>query len=165
MDEVEALADRIAILNKGEVKCFGSLEFLKNLQDFNQTLKIAIEPSAFNQTQMLDFLAKNTKTFKMEEQAFDRVVVNACIDTNANLNVFLENFNNQKKLFGAIDCKTNPTSIEDIFLRYVFSISFFWSSLTSINIARVTHEDCILTELEPINRIATHSTGIRNWFR
>ena len=31
MEEADALSDRIAIMNHGEVKCCGSLMFLKNL--------------------------------------------------------------------------------------------------------------------------------------
>ena len=34
MEEADALSDRIAIMNHGEVKCCGSLMFLKNLDKF-----------------------------------------------------------------------------------------------------------------------------------
>jgi ABC-type multidrug transport system ATPase subunit len=118
MDEVDALSDRIAILDNGEIKCFGSAEFLKKIQNFNYILKLSVHATSFNQTNLVNFLSKNTKNFKIEYKSMGQVIVSAYIDDSASLNGFLEDLNDQTELMGVIDYTLDPTDIDDVFLRY-----------------------------------------------
>jgi ABC-type multidrug transport system ATPase subunit len=118
MDDVDALSDRIAIINNGEVKCFGSPEFLRKSLHFNYTLRMSIDqPVDFNRTQLNSFLLKNTKNYEIQYETTNEVLVRFHIDHETNLPGFLEDLNDQIRSCDITNYTLNSTKIEDVFLR------------------------------------------------
>jgi ABC-type multidrug transport system ATPase subunit len=116
MEEADALSDRIAIMNHGEVKCCGSPMFLKNLYGSGYRLT-ASKSDKFNQINYLNLIQKNVQNYKIETNIAGEITISLPFDAVEKLPVLLREIENQKSSLGVSSYGISSPTIEEVFLK------------------------------------------------
>ncbi|RWS10623.1 ATP-binding cassette sub-family A member 1-like protein [Dinothrombium tinctorium] len=120
MEEADALADRIAIMAQGEVKCCGTPMFLKRIFGSGYQLRIAKEAD-FNQEQVTALVHRYFPNACIANDRETEIVYrlenneNSSESTKA-LSSFFEAFEAKKSELYVSSCGLSVTTIEDVFL-------------------------------------------------
>ena len=114
LEEVEALAHRVAIMVDGTLRCIGDKTHLKNKygSGFEMTLRIA---SADHYQTVVDFFASQMPTAKLNE--YRSLKFSYALPQDTKLSLAFGMIEKQKARFGITDYSIAQTSIEQVFLR------------------------------------------------
>jgi ABC-type multidrug transport system ATPase subunit len=114
LEEVEALADRMAIMVDGEMKCIGNLQHLKNKfgSGFEMTLRVN-ESEA--EADVLAFIAEHVEGAKLEENRNQKMTF--ALPQTTVLSALFGRIEARKADLGIIDYAICQSSVEQVFLR------------------------------------------------
>jgi ABC-type multidrug transport system ATPase subunit len=120
MEEADALSDRIAILNRGQLKCVGSPHFLKKLYGNGFRIKV-IKNAKFEWTQFDNFLEESSfvEYFKIESNYADQIEFSISFDLMDILAKFLAKIEAKKEELGLDSYSVSSLSLEEVFLKLV----------------------------------------------
>ena len=118
MEEADALSDRIAILNHGQLKCNGSPHFLKKLYGNGFHIKL-IKNSKFEWLQFEGFLKEKNffDFFRVESNLADQIEFSISFDHMSILVNFLSSVEAEKEAFGLDSYSVSSLSLEEVFLK------------------------------------------------
>ena len=116
MEEADALSDRIAIMNHGEVKCCGSPLFLKNLYGSGYSLT-ASKDEKFEENLFLNLIEKFMDQFKVESNIAGEIKISLPYNAVEKLPELLNQIEVQKELIGISGYGISSSTIEDVFLK------------------------------------------------
>ncbi|RWS12259.1 ATP-binding cassette sub-family A member 1-like protein [Dinothrombium tinctorium] len=120
MEEADALADRIAIMAEGEVKCFGTPMFLKRVFGNGYQLRIA-KSAHFQENNLTSFISKFFPNATISSDVESEIVYRlesgeTSVETTKNFPNFFEALERAKNDFGIASFGLSVTTIEDVFL-------------------------------------------------
>jgi ATP-binding cassette subfamily A (ABC1) protein 3 len=116
MDEADALSDRIAIINHGEVKCCGSPIFLKNLYGNGYQLTIT-KAENFNEKEFLNTVISNISNYKIETNIAGEITISISNEVLSKLPNLLKEIENSQEFIGVNSYGISSSTIEDVFLK------------------------------------------------
>jgi len=118
MEEADALSDRIAILNHGQLKCNGSPHFLKKLYGNGFRIKL-IKNLKFEWLQFQAFLKEKefSEYFRVESNLADQIEYSISFDHTNVLVSFLSSIELQKEKLGLDSYSVSSLSLEEVFLK------------------------------------------------
>jgi ATP-binding cassette subfamily A (ABC1) protein 3 len=117
MEEADALSDRIAIMNHGEVKCCGSPMFLKNLYGSGYSFTVS-KDKTFNQNQFLVMIKNIILNFKIETNVAGEIKISLPYEAVDKLPQLLNEVENNKQNIGISAYGISSSTIEEVFLKY-----------------------------------------------
>lgn len=120
MEEADALADRIAIMNHGQVKCAGSPLFLKNTFGSGYQLTLA-KANSFDESSFKSLLKSsipnlNTDT-AIETNIAAEMKISIAFDLNSQLPNLLSRMEQEKKRLGIDGYGISSPTIEEVFIK------------------------------------------------
>ena len=116
MEEADALSDRIAIMNHGEVKCCGSPLFLKNT--FGTGYRLTISKNAeFDESAFVSLLKSELQTYAIETNIAAEMCVAIQFNLSSKLPSLLSNIEKNKAAFGIDGYGISSPTIEEVFLK------------------------------------------------
>nr|UOU03316.1 ATP-binding cassette subfamily A3-like 3 [Brachionus rubens] len=116
MQEADYLSDRIAIMNKGELKCCGSPKFLK--KNFSQGYRLSIKKSNdFNEIIFKNIIEIFDEFYEIEENNLNELSVYLRTKSIKNIREFLENIEDNKVYIGFDSFSISSPTIEEVFLK------------------------------------------------
>lgn len=116
MEEADALSDRIAIVNHGEVKCVGSPLFLKNLFGSGYELTIS-KTSNFNDKDFISFLNETCSEYRVESNIAGEICVSIPQQFSSLLPNILSIIETKKENLGISSYGISSSTIEEVFLK------------------------------------------------
>ncbi len=116
MEEADALSDRIAIINHGEVKCYGSPWYLKKTFASNYKLTV-YKAENFNEKALIDTIRKYINNFTIETNIKCEISILIPREYSNKLLRLLNKIENSKKDFGLSSYGINSSTIEDVFVQ------------------------------------------------
>lgn len=116
MEEADALSDRIAIMNRGDVKCCGSPMFLKNLFGSGYRLT-ASKANSFNEIEFFKSLSKNIGNYKIESNIAAEIAISLSHDAATQLPSLLNEIEQNKEKIGITGYGITSPTIEEVFLK------------------------------------------------
>nr|UOU03314.1 ATP-binding cassette subfamily A3-like 1 [Brachionus rubens] len=116
MEEADALSDRIAIMNHGEIKCCGSPIFLKNYYGNGFRIKI-VKNSNFNSIKFENMLREYLNDYKIEINVAAEFCLSFPFDKVNILPEFLNQLELNKDKFGLDSYSISSSTIEEVFLK------------------------------------------------
>lgn len=116
MEEADALSDRIAIMNHGEIKCCGSPIFLKNR--FGQGFQIRIMKQAdFDMKQLSAMIDNHLNDYKVETNVAAEVNVSVPFEKMKILPNLLSEIEKNKNRLKIDSYSISSSTIEEVFLK------------------------------------------------
>jgi ATP-binding cassette subfamily A (ABC1) protein 3 len=120
MEEADALSDRIAIMNHGQVKCCGSPLFLKNT--FGSGYRLTLSKGAgFEENLFLSEISATMNTFRIESNISAEIRVQIPFDECSKLPEFLKSLELKKNHFRIDGYGISSPTMEEVFIKYAFS--------------------------------------------
>nr|APD26547.1 ATP-binding cassette transporter subfamily A member 3-like X1 protein [Brachionus koreanus] len=116
MEEADALSDRIAIMNHGEIKCCGSPIFLKNFYGNGFRIKI-VKNSKFKSLEFESLLKKYLHDYQIEINVAAEICVSFPFNRANLLSEFLNDLENNKNDLGFDSYGISSSTIEEVFLK------------------------------------------------
>ena len=116
MEEADALSDRIAIMNHGEVKCCGSPMYLKNLYGSGYRLT-ASKSNKFNENGYFNLIRNSVEKYKVETNVAGEITVSLPYDAVEKLSILLNQIEEQKNSIGITSYGISSPTIEEVFLK------------------------------------------------
>jgi ATP-binding cassette subfamily A (ABC1) protein 3 len=116
MEEADALADRIAIMNHGELRCCGSPMFLKNFYGSGYRLT-ASKTEFFSETKFLDLILNSLGYYKLETNIASEITVGLLITAADKLPKLLDLIEQQKNTLGISGYGISSPTLEEVFLK------------------------------------------------
>lgn len=116
MEEADALSDKIAILNHGELKCYGSPLYLKNLNSSGYKLTLA-KADNFNEESVENVLREHLANYEMETNQTCEVSFKFSEQETAKLPLALEVIDKRKKELGIESYGISYSTIEEVFFK------------------------------------------------
>ena len=118
MEEADALSDRIAVMNHGQVKCCGSPIFLKDR--FGSGYKLTITKGAnFNKKALKRMVEEVTvKKANFTSDVAKEVTVAISAELNSTLPELLSKMEKNMEKLGIINYGISSPTVEDVFLKY-----------------------------------------------
>ncbi len=116
MEEADALADRIAIMNHGEVKCCGSPMFLKNLYGSGYRLT-ASKTENFNESRLTGLFVNSAINYKIETNIAGEITIALPYESVEKLPSLLNLIEQQKEAIGISGYGISSSTIEEVFLQ------------------------------------------------
>ena len=117
MEEADALADRIAIMNHGKVKCCGTPLFLKNT--FGAGFRLTIAKSAeFNENTFIRALNSQIEQNTIETNIAAEMCVSLPFQMSSKLPGLLSNIESNKRVYGIDGYGISSPTIEEVFIKY-----------------------------------------------
>lgn len=119
MEEADALSDRIALMNHGQVKCCGSPLFLKD--KFGSGYRLTLSKEAhFNQYEMANQVRRITAREPIIESNIAREMCIAIpTELNSSLPELLTYIEENKKTLGISNYGISSSTVEEVFLKYI----------------------------------------------
>jgi ATP-binding cassette subfamily A (ABC1) protein 3 len=117
MEEADALADRIAIMNHGKVKCCGTPLFLKNTFGAGFRLTIAKSPE-FNEDTFVKALNSQIDQNTIETNIAAEMCISLPFQMSSKLPGLLSNIESNKKAYGIDGYGISSPTIEEVFIKY-----------------------------------------------
>ena len=114
--EADALSDRIAIMNHGEVKSCGSPMFLKNTFGSGYNLTVS-KTEEFDEKSYLEIIKSNIKDFKIETNVAAEIKVSLPYDAVEKLPHLLSQVEENKNKIGIASYGISSSTIEEVFLK------------------------------------------------
>ncbi|KAI2807884.1 hypothetical protein RDWZM_005336 [Blomia tropicalis] len=118
MEEADVLADRIAIMNEGKLRCSGSPLFLKNAFGTGYRIRIA-KSEGFNSSKFISVLQKYVSTAKLISEVETEVVYSLEGEKTELLQKFpllFDDIEKNKVNYAIESCGLSYTTLEDVFL-------------------------------------------------
>ncbi|RWS09651.1 ATP-binding cassette sub-family A member 1-like protein, partial [Dinothrombium tinctorium] len=116
IDEAEFLADRIAILSQGEIKCCGSINFLKRVFDVGYQLKMT-KTTHFKPKACLGVLKRILATVQVRDDTESLMIYEFNQNECSKLPMLFDELEALKEQLGVKRYSVNTTSMEDIFIK------------------------------------------------
>jgi len=116
MEEADALSDRIAIMNHGEVKCCGSPLFLKNTFGAGYRLIISKNEN-FSEDKFRSTLTSELKEYLVETNVAAEMSVSLPLGSSSKLPSLLSNIEKNKASFGIDGYGISSPTIEEVFIK------------------------------------------------
>lgn len=116
MEEADALSDRIAIMNHGEIKCCGSPIFLKNYYGNGFRIKI-VKNNKFNSIKFEKMLNDFLSDYKIEVNVAAEFCLSFPFERVDLLPEFLNELEINKEEFGLDSYSISSSTIEEVFLK------------------------------------------------
>lgn len=116
MEEADALSDRIAIMNHGQVKCCGSPIFLKNSYGSGYRLTISKNPK-FDLNKFEFILDNLIEKHTIESNISAEISVTIPFELNHKLAQLLNDLEANKSLYGIDGYGVSSPSIEEVFIK------------------------------------------------
>lgn len=118
MEEADALSDRIALMNHGEVKCCGSPLFLKDKFGSGYRLTLTKDIDNFNQAELENLVRS---ALGQEPVIQSNVARELCLsipnDCNSKLPNLLQFIEHNKHKIGIINYGVSSSTVEEVFLK------------------------------------------------
>jgi ATP-binding cassette subfamily A (ABC1) protein 3 len=116
MEEADALSDRIAIMNHGQVKCCGSPLFLKNTfgSGYRLTLSKGLK---FDESLFKAQLASLVSKFLIETNIAAEMCINIPFEESSKLPALLTNIEANKSQYGIDGYGISSPTIEEVFIK------------------------------------------------
>jgi len=122
MEEADALSDRIAIMNHGQVKCCGSPLFLKNTFGSGYRLTLA-KNKQFNEDMFKGILNQNLNKHVIESNVAAELTVAVPFGSSNRLPSLLNTIEQNKVQIGIDGYGISSPTIEEVFIKYVIYFS------------------------------------------
>ena len=116
MEEADALSDRIAIMNHGEVKCCGSPIFLKNSYGSGYNLTTSKEDN-FDEKRYLSLINRVVPNYKVEGNIAAEIKVSIPYNDVDKLPILLSQLEKEKETVGIATFGISSSTIEEVFLK------------------------------------------------
>ena len=116
MEEADALADRIAIMNHGKVKCCGTPLFLKNTFGSGYRLTIS-KNNNFNEDNFVRALNSQMEKNTIETNIAAEMCVSLPFEMSSKLPGFLSNIESNKTSYGIDGYGISSPTIEEVFIK------------------------------------------------
>lgn len=120
MEEADALSDRIAIMNHGQVKCAGSPIFLKNVYGSGYRLVLA-KNTSFNEVEFKSILKSTTPDLNIntaiETNIAAEMIVSIPFSMNNILPTLLSTIEKSKEIIGIDGYGISSPTIEEVFIK------------------------------------------------
>lgn len=116
MEEADALSDRIAIMNHGQVKCCGSPIFLKNAFGSGYRLTLAKNKS-FNEPEFKSLLNSSIEKHVIESNIAAEMTVSIPFNYNSALPELFSKIEENKANFGIDGYGISSPTIEEVFIK------------------------------------------------
>ena len=116
MEEADVLGDRIAIMTKGNVQCYGSPLFLKRQFGKGYTLTMTREDNC-NVDGTIGLVKRDIEGVSLKSDASGELIFNLPDSAVKNFAMLFENLEKVKKEYGILNFGLSATTMEDVFLR------------------------------------------------
>jgi ABC-type multidrug transport system ATPase subunit len=116
MEEADALSDRIAIMNHGQIKCCGTPLFLKKYYGDGFKIKI-IKDDQFNFPLFNQMLELYLGDFSIESNAAAELTINCPFENVQRLPAFFNEIETNKQNYALDSYSISSASIEEVFLK------------------------------------------------
>jgi ATP-binding cassette subfamily A (ABC1) protein 3 len=120
MEEADALSDRIAIMNHGEVKCCGSPLYLKNKFGSGYRLTVS-KADTFDEQGFISNLKNASNDFKIETNIAREITTALPYEDSNKLSMLLNNIEKNKTSLGVTAYGISSSTIEEVFLKCVIN--------------------------------------------
>lgn len=128
MEEADALCSRVGIMVKGELRCLGSTQHLKNLYGAGYTLEVKLKNSELNQTEF-DEKVERTQALRLfvsnlfpdailEESFADRLVYSVPQHAVSSLADCFSKLEKAKQELNIEEYSFSQTTLEQVFLKF-----------------------------------------------
>ena len=114
--EADALSDRIAIMNHGEIRCYGTPLFLKNYYGNGFRVKI-VKNLRFNYGEFEALISSYLKEFSVETNVAAELCVSFGFDKVKILPEFLNQLEIDKDVIGIDSYSVSSSTLEEVFLK------------------------------------------------
>lgn len=116
MEEADALSDRIAIMNHGQVKCCGSPLFLKNA--YGSGYKLTLAKNANFELNKFEFILNNlVEKHSIDSNISAEICVTIPFSLSSRLAQLLRDIEANKALYGIDGFGISSPSIEEVFIK------------------------------------------------
>lgn len=116
MEEADALSDRIAIMNHGQVKCCGSPLFLKNA--YGSGYKLTLAKNANFELNKFEFILNNLiEKHSIDSNISAEICVTIPFSLSSRLAQLLRDIEANKVLYGIDGFGISSPSIEEVFIK------------------------------------------------
>lgn len=121
MEEADVLGDRIAIMTRGKVQCYGSPMFLKKQfgQGYTLTMTRGTSCNVQGTTKLVE---KYIHGATLKGTASGELIYNLPDSEVKNFPILFENLENVRNRFNVLNFGLSVTTMEDVFLRYSLHI-------------------------------------------
>lgn len=116
MEEADALSDRIAIMNHGQVKCCGSPLFLKNTFGSGFRLNLA-KNLDFNEEKFKASLRNSVEKYIVESNIAAEMTVAIPFSVSSKLPQCLKDIESNKQAYGIDGYGISSPTIEEVFIK------------------------------------------------
>lgn len=117
MEEADALSDRIALMNHGQVKCCGSPLFLKDRFGSGYRLTLSKDTN-FNQFAMESFVENLTgRPILIESNIAREICIAIPTDLSSCLPQLLTYIEDNKQALGVLNYGISSSTVEEVFLK------------------------------------------------
>ncbi len=117
MEEADALSDRIAIMNHGQVKCCGTPIFLKNSFGSGYRLTLAKNAGTFNETGFRELLSSNLSKYTIESNIAAELTVSIPFTSNSLLPTLFTKIEESRNALGIDGYGISSPTIEEVFIK------------------------------------------------
>lgn len=124
MEEADALSDRIAIMNHGQVKCCGSPIFLKNTFGSGYRLILA-KNKAFKEAEFKSLLSSVIPKHVIETNIAAEMTISIPFDSNSSLPALFSKIDENKEKIGIDGYGISSPTIEEVFIKYILKYNDF----------------------------------------
>ncbi|XP_025412978.1 ABC transporter A family member 1-like isoform X2 [Sipha flava] len=117
MEEADALCSRVGIMVKGQLRCLGSTQYLKNLYGAGYTLEIKLKPHG-DMDDVKNFVITSFPNAIQEEEFADRLVFGVPQSTVISLAQCFLNLENAKNMYDIQEYSFGQTTLEQVYLKF-----------------------------------------------
>jgi ATP-binding cassette subfamily A (ABC1) protein 3 len=114
--EADALSDRIAIMNHGEVRCYGTPLFLKSYYGNGFRVKI-VKNAKFNYPEFELLITKHLKEFNIETNVAAELCLSFPFEKVNILPNLLNQLESDKDMVGIDSYSISSSTLEEVFLK------------------------------------------------
>lgn len=115
MEEADILADRIAIMSEGKLKCLGSPLFLKNRYGSGYILHISQDPDS-PRPPLMSFLRYGLPGSTTSEDVPGELTAHIPATAVGTFKAFFDELDSRQDEFGVINYSISITTMEEVFL-------------------------------------------------
>ncbi|RUS78234.1 hypothetical protein EGW08_014003 [Elysia chlorotica] len=115
MDEADLLGDRVAIMDKGEVKCCGNPEFLKDVFRLGYHLVITVGPHC-RMLEVMEEVQIHVKEARFESAMDNKATVTLPLEAKDKIPDLFKDLHSHKEWLDIASFGISTPSIEDVFL-------------------------------------------------
>lgn len=120
MEECEAVCTRLSIMVKGQLKCLGSVQHLKEKYGDGYTLTIVLASEQHAQT-VLEFISSNLVSTRVKYRSQRTLVFDMKISFNQLEEVF-ETLENLPAHFGVVDYSLSQNTLDNVFVNFASEV-------------------------------------------